>query len=72
MPDSKFEIDHVVINVRVDIDEAAKIFGQLGFTLTPKGYHTLGSVNHLAMFDTNYLELIGVPKENQQKRWSCV
>ncbi|HIE84108.1 MAG TPA: VOC family protein [Dehalococcoidia bacterium] len=68
MPDSKFEIDHVVINVRVDIDEAAKIFGRLGFTLTPKGYHTLGSVNHLAMFDTNYLELIGVPTENQQKR----
>ena len=68
MSDSKFELDHVVINVRVDIDEAAKIFGQLGFTVTPKGYHTLGSVNHLAMFDTNYLELIGVPEENQKKR----
>jgi hypothetical protein len=68
MPDSKFELDHVVINVRTDIDEAAEIFGQLGFAITPKGYHTLGSVNHLAMFDTNYLELIGVPEENQKKR----
>jgi len=62
MSDSEFELDHVVINVRVDIDEAARLFGQLGFTVTAKGYHTLGSVNHLAMFDTNYLELIGVPK----------
>ena len=68
MPDSQFELDHVVINVRADIDEAAEIFAQLGFVITPKGYHTLGSVNHLAMFDTNYLELIGVPEENQKKR----
>ena len=68
MSASEFQLDHVVINVRVDIDEAASLFGQLGFTVTSKGYHTLGSVNHLAMFDTNYLELIGVPKENQQKR----
>src|SRR4029077_7452522 len=27
--------------------------------LTPRGRHTLGSVNHLAMFTTDYLELLG-------------
>ena len=37
MPDSQFELDHVVINVRADIDEAAEIFAQLGFAITPKG-----------------------------------
>ncbi len=51
-------LDHVVINVRDRIDEAADTFRRLGFTLTPRGYHTLGSMNHLAMFGTDYLELI--------------
>jgi len=51
-------IDHVVINVRDRIDEGAETFRLLGFTLTPRGYHTLGSMNHLAMFGTDYLELI--------------
>src|SRR6185312_2205399 len=54
-------IDHVVINVRDRIDEAADTFRRLGFTLTPRGYHTLGSMNHLAMFGTDYLELIAAP-----------
>ena len=31
----------------------------LGFTLTPRGHHTLGSMNHLMMFGTDYLELLG-------------
>ena len=26
--------------------------------MTPRGYHTLGSMNHLAIFGTDYLELI--------------
>ena len=30
--------------------------------LTERGYHSLGSMNHLAMFGTDYLELIAVPK----------
>jgi len=34
---------------------------QLGFTLTPRGYHSLGSINHLMMFEHDYLELIGLP-----------
>src|SRR5882724_5190745 len=51
-------LDHVVINARDDMDRAADIYQRLGFTLTPRGYHTLGSMNHLAMFGTDYLELI--------------
>jgi len=54
-------LDHVVVNVRDRIDEAAETYRRLGFTLTPRGYHTLGSINHLAMFGTEYLELIAVP-----------
>ncbi len=56
-------LDHVVINARTDIDGAADTFRLLGFTLTERGYHTLGSMNHLAMFGTDYLELIAVPKD---------
>jgi catechol 2,3-dioxygenase-like lactoylglutathione lyase family enzyme len=52
-------LDHVVINVRDRMDDAARIFTALGFTLTPRGHHTLGSMNHLMMFGTDYLELLG-------------
>ncbi len=55
-------LDHVVINARDDMDRAADIYRRLGFTLTERGYHWLGSMNHLAMFGTDYLELIAVPK----------
>ena len=37
------------------------MYRRLGFTLTPRGFHTLGSMNHLAVFGTEYLELIAVP-----------
>src|ERR1700748_635729 len=49
---------HVLVNLRDRIDEGADTYRRLGFTLTPRGYHTLGSMNHLAMFGTDYLELI--------------
>jgi hypothetical protein len=52
-------LDHIVIDVRDRIEEAARCFGALGFQLTPRGHHTLGSSNHLAMFATDYLELLG-------------
>ena len=50
MPDTSPNLDHVVIDVRDRMDEAARVFARLGFQLTPRGYHTLGSTNHLAMF----------------------
>ncbi len=56
-----FALDHVVINTLFDMDRAAAVMSQLGFTLTPRGYHSLGSINHLVMFENDYLELIGLP-----------
>jgi hypothetical protein len=52
-------LDHVVINVMGRLDEAAAQYGRLGFQLTARGHHTLGSSNNLAIFGTNYLELLG-------------
>ncbi|HEX2940532.1 MAG TPA: VOC family protein, partial [Rhodopila sp.] len=52
-------LDHVVVDVRESLDAAASAYIGLGFQLTPRGHHTLGSSNNLAMFGTNYLELLG-------------
>ena len=52
-------IDHVVINVRSALDAALLQYRRLGFQLTERGHHTLGSSNHLAIFGTDYLELLG-------------
>ena len=57
------DLDHTVINVRYAMDEAMMRFKALGFQLTDCGYHTLGSINHLMMFGTDYLALIGLPAD---------
>jgi hypothetical protein len=54
-------IDHVVIATR-DLDSAHDTFARMGFTLTPRGHHTLGSQNHCAMFGRDYFELLMVPQ----------
>jgi hypothetical protein len=54
-------VDHAVINVLYDMDAAADVFRALGFHLTPRGFHSLGSINHLMMFGQDYLELVGLP-----------
>ncbi|MSP98269.1 MAG: VOC family protein [Betaproteobacteria bacterium] len=58
-------IDHAVIVVR-DLDQAEDTWSRLGFTLTPRGFHTLGSQNHCLMFGScsigDYIELLAVPK----------
>jgi hypothetical protein len=61
-------LDHLVINVQFDMDRAAALMSQLGFTLTPRGYHSLGSINHLVMFEHDYLELIGLPPGTDVRR----
>ena len=55
------QLDHIVINVHRELDGAERALADLGFHLTPRGYHTLGSMNALAMFGTDYLELLGFP-----------
>lgn len=52
-------LDHVVINVAGELDQASALFRRLGFQLTARGHHSLGSSNHLAVFGDNYLELLG-------------
>lgn len=57
------QLDHVVINTQFDMDAAAQLCEGLGFQLTPRGLHpTLGSINHLMVFEGAYLELIGLPR----------
>ncbi len=57
-------VDHVLINVDASLDQAAEQYRRLGFTLTPRGHHSLGSSNHLAVLDNNYLELLGYELQN--------
>lgn len=55
-------LDHVVLRV-ADLDAAEARWKKLGFTLTPRGFHTgRGSANHTTPFSAgNYIELIHVP-----------
>ena len=46
------------LNAVSDLDRAARDFGALGFTLTPRGRHSIGSENHCIMFASTYLELL--------------
>jgi hypothetical protein len=52
-------IDHVVIAAR-DLDSTQETFRRMGFTLTPRGHHTLGSENHCVVFGHDYFELLMV------------
>ncbi len=47
-----------------DLDAAAANFRALGFTLTPRGLHSLGSQNHCIMFGGTYVELLAAPVEH--------
>ncbi|MCW5694278.1 MAG: VOC family protein [Pseudolabrys sp.] len=61
-------LDHVVVNVMTRLDEVAAQFTRLGFQLTARGHHSLGSSNHLAVFGEGYLELLGFLPGNEGKR----
>jgi hypothetical protein len=61
-------LDHMVVNVHMAMDSAENCFNALGFTVTPRGYHTLGSINHLMIFGHDYLELIGLPVDGTGSR----
>jgi hypothetical protein len=65
---SRNQLDHTVINVKATMPAAAATFTALGFTLTAQGRHTLGSINHLMMFGTDYMELLGIPEGEPHQR----
>ena len=58
----QFAVDHAVVNVLDRMDDAVTRFAALGFTVTERGYHSLGSINHLMMFGDDYLELVGIER----------
>lgn len=60
-------IDHVVVLVR-DLDKAQRAWQRMGFTLTPRGHHTIGSQNHCLMFGRDYVELLAVPRPHPATR----
>lgn len=43
-------LDHVVIYVADQLDDADTLYRHLKFQLLPRGHHSLGSSNHLAIF----------------------
>lgn len=55
-------VDHAVLRV-TDLDAAEVLWRRLGFTLTPRGFHTgRGSANHTTPFAAgDYLELLHIP-----------
>jgi catechol 2,3-dioxygenase-like lactoylglutathione lyase family enzyme len=64
-------IDHCVILVR-DLDAAAETYRRLGFTLSPRGFHSahMGSANHTIMLQQDYFELLGMIRPTEQnQRW---
>ena len=62
-------IDHLVIVVK-DLEQAAKDYEQLGFTVVLGGYHPVGSHNALISFrDGSYIELIAFYREAPDHRW---
>jgi hypothetical protein len=56
-------IDHAVLVVR-DLDAARDTFERMGFTVTPRGHHTIGSQNHCVMFGRDYIELLMSPADD--------
>lgn len=58
-------LDHTLIAVR-DLEAARETFERLGFDATPRGEHTgRGTANYCYMFQTGYLELLGVVDPSQ-------
>lgn len=54
-------IDHVYI-LTADLDSAAADWAALGFTVTPRGFHSAhkGTANHTMMLQDDYIELLGI------------
>ncbi len=58
-------LDHTLVGVR-DLESARKTWQQLGFTLTPRGRHIgWGTGNYCIMFESGYIELLGVVDHSQ-------
>ena len=57
--------DHIIIGV-ADLDAACEAYRRLGFTLSPQGRHIgWGTANYCIMFESYYLELLGILDASQ-------
>lgn len=55
-------IDHIVVTVP-SLDEAARTYEGLGFTLTPRARHPWGTANRLVQFEgRNFIELLEIDR----------
>lgn len=61
-------VDHVVLNAKTELPALEGALAHFGFTLSPRGVHSLGSLNHVAPFRSSYLELVGLPPEQPDVR----
>ena len=61
-------LDHLVIDVRDRIGEAERLYSSLGFQLTERSRHTIGSMNRLIVFGEHYIELLGFDPDSPQIR----
>ena len=68
MTDPACGLDHVVLNAKTDLEPLRQAVDDLGFRLSPRAVHSLGSMNHVAILASGYLELIGVPPERPEVR----
>ena len=62
------EFDHAVVVVHDQMDQAVERFRAMGFFVTERGHHSLGTINHLIILDNSYIELLGYLPENRDKR----
>lgn len=62
-------IDHLIVVVQ-DLDQAARDFTDVGFTVVPGGKHPVGSHNVLIPFaDGSYVEVIAFYRKAADHRW---
>lgn len=64
MSDATPRIDHVMVKVGDRLDAAVDRYSRFGFQLAPRGHHSVGTSNHLAVFEEDYFELVGYEPRN--------
>lgn len=59
MPIETRGIDHLVILTH-DMDLAVEAYRKMGFTITHRMFHPYGTANNLMMFESNFIEIMGI------------